>query len=97
MCLKVVPCLVKICIRINHDWRSVVGGVENVEIAVSICLEQNANPITLLKNPRRLSANCQTGCIAHEKCQTKTQSLSVYWCRLSAVGLCALVIRLCVL
>ena len=58
--LDVVAGFIELRIRINHDHRTIVRGVEDVEITVRIRLQQHAHAIAFLKHMLGIDANRQS-------------------------------------
>src|SRR5947207_1689124 len=63
-------------IRKNHFGRAVAFGVKDVEIAVDVRLERNANPIAVMKFARRLDSHGATVHIAQVKRITEADRFS---------------------
>src|ERR1043166_2388764 len=66
VCLKVVASFVQLSIRVDHYRRSIVGGVEKIQIPIGIGLNQKPDVIAFVKVVRRIRSDSQAIRVAHE-------------------------------
>src|SRR5437870_8897275 len=59
-------------VRVNHFRHTVILGVKDVQIAVDGWFKRNANPIAVMKFPRRISADGFAELIPHKESVTET-------------------------